>query len=116
MTREEHEAIKRRCEAATPGPWKSIPFGGEDGYPDEHLVLFPDGEDASVLMEPEAEFIAHARTDVPALVAEVEKLRKMLTEANGYLLGYDDRGPYGEEWKSDELRNLIERITALGEE
>jgi hypothetical protein len=31
MTRKELEAIKRRCEAATPGPWKVA-----DGYPWVH--------------------------------------------------------------------------------
>lgn len=85
------EAIKKRAESATPGPWEWEP-PSEDPYPmyDESLIgpvldgeKFPVqvlsgwGYDASgTNCEPQdREFIAHARTDVPALVAEVERLR-----------------------------------------
>jgi hypothetical protein len=55
-------AITARCAAATERPWKVMP-GDEEWF-----VVFPDGEDASVLTEPTATFIAHARTDLPLLV------------------------------------------------
>lgn len=68
------EAIKARCEAATPGPWVNTGGrfpkinGGPIGGCDVATLFFADGADAA--------FIAHAREDVPALVAEVERLQK----------------------------------------
>lgn len=88
MTDEELQAIKARSKAATPGPWQVMarqcltawtPNGvGIAGYG----VGVADGEP---LFEPalscsqhDAEFIAAARQDVPALVAEIERLRSEL--------------------------------------
>jgi hypothetical protein len=80
------EAIKARAEAATPGPWfvdrggeindpyYSIPGVCRDRYGDNSLMVGSD--------RPTADFIAHARTDVPALVAEVEELRADLRIAD----------------------------------
>ena len=67
------DAIEARAAKTTPGPWvaESRDLDGE------HLVVFPDGEDATVLCERDARFIAAARTDVPALVAEVRRLRTL---------------------------------------
>ena len=84
------DVIKARCEAATPGPWYvdrggefddpyySIPSVCRDRYGDNSLMV---GSDKAT-----AEFIAHARTDVPALVAEVERLR---AEVEGLTDAYD---------------------------
>lgn len=65
------DAIKARLAAASEGPWS----WGEDG-----LVWAPRlGDPVSGSTEVEdAAFIAHAREDIPALVAEVEKLREEL--------------------------------------
>jgi hypothetical protein len=68
------EAIKARCEKATPGPWTTT------RYPDEYHKLVPGLRN---IPEPglfevdvkDAEFISHARTDLPACVAEIERLR-----------------------------------------
>ncbi len=82
------EAIKARAEAATPGPWAvpvanvfrvvcpgaehhNPPMGLCPPYP-WRVIAEPSVYDPSAA---DAEFIAHARTDVPALVAEVERLR-----------------------------------------
>lgn len=72
-----------RAAKATVGPWRSEPRDGEYAEPGEYLVLFPNGEDASVVVESEARFIAAAREDVPvlsaavlALSAEVRRLRE----------------------------------------
>jgi len=75
MADAELEAIKARVEAATPGPWDaSAP--DEDG---ESIVGAPgewwDWDHTTCEHYDDAVFIAHARTDVPALVAEVERLR-----------------------------------------
>lgn len=57
--------IKARERAATPGPWKvGISAMITDG--NGHALFFGEGAKAN------AEFIAHARADIPALIAEVE--------------------------------------------
>ncbi len=63
------EAIKRRCEAATPGPWTTLG------------AVVADGSSCLDDRARNAEFIAHAREDVPALLEAVERLLSMLTDA-----------------------------------
>ena len=82
MTDEELEAIWKRMQAATAGPWRvdhvqryidaNVPegFGWEAGV--EPIM------DEPYLGLTDAEFIAHARTDLPALLAEVDRLRILL--------------------------------------
>jgi hypothetical protein len=70
MTTDDLAAIKARADAATPGPW-AIDFGS---------VVASDGEDFVTPCYPDergqldADFIAHAREDVPALLARVREL------------------------------------------
>lgn len=82
------QAIRARSEAATPGPWEWRVCGNDSvyiraetldgvieleddysGYPEcgEHLIMEMLGHDA--------DFIAHARTDIPAMLAEVGRLQ-----------------------------------------
>jgi hypothetical protein len=83
------EAIEARANAATPGPWHittdpgdivvwatnepedSNFVGNVGGGRVQQCVIF----DCDVA---NGEFIAHARTDVPALVAEVRKLQRIV--------------------------------------
>lgn len=77
------EPIQARCEAATPGPW---------GYHHEVNEVYSEqcDDESSFQMawfaygtvyrrmkrrEHDGNFIAHAREDIPALIAEVERLR-----------------------------------------
>lgn len=79
------EPIKARCEAATPGPWfcdGDMDSVWSDAHPHGHVVTDPEGQDGP--------FIAHARTDVPALVAEVELLRAALWRSPEDWLKGDD--------------------------
>ena len=80
MTQEQLDAIRGRVTAATHGPW--CHWSGwdqrdncvkSDSREDMHTVadVIPEADDA--------QFIAHAREDVPALLAEVERLRARLT-------------------------------------
>ncbi len=71
--------IEARCEAATPGPWKPIEKGNT--VP-SHAVFVP-SIDGSVPVNicsgispktGNAAFISHSRADIPALLAEVERL------------------------------------------
>lgn len=69
--------IQARIEAATDGPWdrwagwddrdNSVASGGREDAPTVADVI-PEKDDA--------DFIAHAREDVPALLAEVHRLKR----------------------------------------
>ena len=65
--------IKAREQAATPGPWK-VGISALITDANGHALFF--GEDA----KGNADFIAHARTDIPALISEVEQMTKQLEE------------------------------------
>ena len=73
------DAIKGRCEALDnrmgEEPW-TLEISGR--YPGLFSVYDGDGNVVSHGVEEEQSFIAHSRTDVPALVAEVERLRREL--------------------------------------
>ena len=69
MTIEELEAILSRAAKASAGPWSASWSGWVDAAPNAGVVTrsgFVRAEDAA--------FVAHARTDVPRLVAEVRAL------------------------------------------
>jgi hypothetical protein len=74
------DAIRARAEAATVGPWEFF----VDQHRDCGTVLRFGSQHIDIChfspnMEDDAEFIAHARADVPALIAEVEGLRAEVT-------------------------------------
>lgn len=75
MNQEQLNAIKERVAKATPGPWE---------YDEDERGIWNKGGfnylGTVTLSHNSAEFIAHAREDVPALVAEVEYLRGMLRD------------------------------------
>ena len=93
MTRAALDAIRERVEAATEGPWHSHDFGHAGEEEPSSIVVHVGGFDHSDLLTYDTEtavawmprwerqesdnatFIAHARTDVPDLLAEVERLR-----------------------------------------
>lgn len=83
MNQEQLNAIKERVAKVTPGPWDidrnsdddvfvtDIWFNGADeGHAEIH------GNDVASSIY-NAEFIAHAREDVPALIAEIERLHEL---------------------------------------
>jgi hypothetical protein len=81
LTQAQLESIRQRVENATPGPWQ-IATTTDGAY-----VLDTDGMIIAATVErtEDATFIAHARTDIPALLdhiagleAELEKYRKIL--------------------------------------
>ena len=72
MNAEKLNEIKERAEKATSGPWD---------MQDDLFVVEGDGlilgdMVAKATSEADAKFIAHAREDIPALVAEVERLQR----------------------------------------
>jgi len=83
MTEEQLVAIRAREAAATPGPWAK---DGSLYAPDVDITWADDeGEyvvgtiwDNGFVIRADAEFIAHARKDIPALLAENDSLRAQL--------------------------------------
>lgn len=89
MTENERADLRRLHEAATPGPWvhtTDAMTGSEWGYIRPGVSAAPLAQmwrNHGRLM-PDAEFIAAARTAVPALLDEVEGLRAVLVELEVY--------------------------------
>ncbi len=72
MDQKQFDAIKERTKNTTEGPWEM-----RASFDGDYVVV---GENpippiATYLFDYDAEFIAHAREDVQALVAEVERLK-----------------------------------------
>ncbi len=85
MTDDELQAIKDRCNAATPGPWRSY-VEGRDHTSGSDFIMTGEagvrGNDIELTGATKADqdFMAYARQDVPRLLAEVERLRRQLEE------------------------------------
>jgi hypothetical protein len=85
MTDAELAQIEARWAAATPGEWERHEYTGDVWWISEAI----EGEDnliawTGTLSEHEdAEAIAHAPTDIQQLVAEVRRLRGLLTTVGG---------------------------------
>ena len=73
--------IEARCEAARPSPWKSYVEGRDHTSGSNIMVGSGDtrGEDIELLgaTVPDQDFIAHARQDIPRLLAEIERLKQI---------------------------------------
>jgi hypothetical protein len=97
--RETIAAARARAEAATPGPWDHNEHTGDVWQHDGYVAGDPDAPDTrlasvhhrSVLQngrivstcQPNAAFIAAARTDVPALCAALEEALTLLEDCEG---------------------------------
>ena len=88
MTPVDLDAIEARIAAATPGPWSSA-SGNTATEPIR--LRFNSGGRLEVVYEPtweaDAELIAHAPTDLAALVAENERLRTVARAARKLMAG-----------------------------
>jgi hypothetical protein len=80
LTEEEIEKIKIRCEQATPGPWKSYVEGREQMSGSHFIMTQQEDIYLTGATTADQDFIAHARQDVPRLVAEIERLRIEIKE------------------------------------
>lgn len=80
MDAERRAQIRDRCEKATPGPWDGERgwIDGGDRFP-ATVMINPGYEDEYRIYEgpfdADAAFIAEARTDIPDLLAENDRLR-----------------------------------------
>ena len=67
--------IRKRAEAATPGPWKA--FIEDRGFQSGSSFIQTQGEDIELIgaTEEDYDFIANARQDIPKLLDEIERLK-----------------------------------------
>lgn len=74
---DELDEIQARANAATPGPWRARACG--EIVAGRHVVATSDGGGGSVWVEwrneEDKRFAAHARADVPRLIAEIRRLQ-----------------------------------------
>jgi hypothetical protein len=95
------QAIRKRAEAATEGPWQCANTTDGPWILDAHDMIIT----GTCERDTDGEFIAHARQDVPALIAEVERLQKSKDWYDGELYRCMDRcSTY-----YDEMKRLEER-------
>lgn len=80
------EAIKKRAEGATPGPWtNAICTSAYLNTPNDGRVCEAWDENGYCSIE-DGEFIAHSRQDIPALVAYIEELEATLADLSDSVL------------------------------
>lgn len=135
ITREELAEMKRRCEAAAKGPWdaKHHEYGDEIWYggrgcgmwqiegPDTCFLAANDDLPDKEICAANAQFIAHARTDLPRLIAAHEELLEKPSLEDLMIAGYDfganshreicvwkDSEPKMEEYRHSILLNVLE--------
>lgn len=94
MTTDQLKAIKARYEAATEGPWK---YGSDTNkqiiYPTPFLNAKNKIAELGIYDIANCDFIAHARTDIPALCKEVERLRGAVEATRDCMLANGEQCP-----------------------
>jgi hypothetical protein len=76
----EIKQIQERCERATKGPWISFVEGRDHTSGCSFIRTAGDDIELTGASADDQDFIAHARQDIPALIEEVCRLRKILDE------------------------------------
>lgn len=110
LTDERIRDIRERCEAATPGPWRAVWKGNTIK---SHRV-YADGPEVRNIacgISPKtenAEFIANARKDIPALLDELDRLR---AEADKWRGRYDATYRIAEDGVKEQARLRMELET-----
>ena len=112
MTQQELDALKALADSATPGPWEEVATSGEwwitgpDIFQDAVMRI-----DDAELSQVDAAFIAAARAAVPALIAEVERLRAAIRDADTLEELTHLAGPTDAE--NEAARKRIEQMDAI---
>ena len=74
--------IIERVDKTTPGPWKSFIEGRDHTSGSSFIRTSGDDIELSGATTNDQDFIAAARQDVPALIGEIIRLRKILDDNN----------------------------------
>lgn len=125
MTPSRLSELKELAEKATAGPWKWWTSNSwrrlkRDSLGITQNVLEPyvcrDGHPDLSISEEDMDFIAAARTAVPELVAEVERLTGLLSEAIDEVESWAGYAPEWakEKWSFNEILNDLRARAALG--
>lgn len=90
LTEQELDAIESRCSLATPAPWTSY-WEGRDGESFASFIMqHLDGQQRDLYLTfdyspksqardlADQDFIAHAREDLPRVLAEVRRLKNLI--------------------------------------
>ena len=78
------DEIKRRCDAARPGPWKSY-IEGRDHESGSNFIMVGEAdhrlEDIELIGATieDQDFIANAKQDIPKLINEIKRLKNSLS-------------------------------------
>lgn len=76
----EIEQIKARCDRATKGPWISFVEGRDHTSGCSFIRTAGDDIELTGASNDDQDFIAHARQDVPALIEEISRLKRILDD------------------------------------
>jgi len=75
--------IRESCNKATKGPWLSLIEGRDHSSGESVIVRGKDGSEVDLYLvgatNADQDFIAHARQDIPLLLDEIKRLRKLLS-------------------------------------
>jgi hypothetical protein len=74
----ELQEIQRRCQAATPGPWKAFIEGRDHESGSSFIQTAAADIELTGASVADYDFIASARQDIPRLLREVLTLRELL--------------------------------------
>ena len=105
------EAIRKRCEAATPGPWRENPLEYHGMVLDRNGYHFAQVDDGG-----NREFIAHARTDIPALLATVSRQAEEIAELRlvlGRLVGWAEKYPSSRVYSYEAIKVIAADIDTI---
>lgn len=78
MTDQDLRELQARCDAASPGPWKAWVEGRDHTSGSSFVQTGAEDIEMSGATTADFEFIAHARQDVPRLLAEVQRLQAVI--------------------------------------
>lgn len=84
----ELDEMEARCNAATPAPWQSF-IEGRDHLSGSNFIRTGGRDDSCPDIEligathADQDFIAHARQDIPALIAELRRCRALAGQSPG---------------------------------
>ena len=85
LSSDELDAIRERAERATPGPWQAsvvaqVHPSGRPAVASCHMQISEGGRSPLYDFKANAAFIAHAREDIPRLLADLDAARRALRE------------------------------------
>jgi len=83
LTEEYLESVEKRAQTATAGPWISFIEGRDHTSGSSFIRTSSDDIELAGASAVDQDFIAHARQEIPLLVAEVRRLRKRMESCNG---------------------------------